>query len=244
MTDVTCYIWGTPAKIALESSGDFAFIDSPRAGGAYQITGRASTTIANLSDFDRAKLTTWLCNQRAAGIQYPLIDDRLITDVKRFPQLTTSQRVQRALLYFNNSLRVGQVLTVYYNDKFGPGDEEGAYPLAAQTESVSKGELSAFLRLLEQMGLVEDTTKAMGLSRYTPSASGWLEIDKLVAQQPSATQVFVAMWFNPSMDDVYLEGFEPAIRESGYQAVRIDKKEHSNKIDDVTCSPETPSILS
>jgi nucleoside 2-deoxyribosyltransferase len=40
------------------------------------------------------------------------------------------------------------------------------------------------------------------------------------------------MWFDSSMDDAYRQGFEPAIRESGYTPLRIDRKEHINKIDD------------
>jgi nucleoside 2-deoxyribosyltransferase len=45
-------------------------------------------------------------------------------------------------------------------------------------------------------------------------------------------QGFVAMWFTFSMEDVYEKGFSPAIRDSGYQPMRIDRKEHVNKIDD------------
>lgn len=45
-------------------------------------------------------------------------------------------------------------------------------------------------------------------------------------------QAFVAMWFDPSMDDAFSKGFEPAIDTAGYRAFRIDRKEHNNKIDD------------
>ena len=34
------------------------------------------------------------------------------------------------------------------------------------------------------------------------------------------------------MRDVWEHGFDPAIREAGYEPVRIDQKEHVNKIDD------------
>ena len=47
-----------------------------------------------------------------------------------------------------------------------------------------------------------------------------------------SSQAFVAMWFDESMDEVWEEGFRPAIRDTGYEAVRIDRKEHLNKIDD------------
>ena len=46
------------------------------------------------------------------------------------------------------------------------------------------------------------------------------------------TQVFVAMWFDPSMDEAYRLGIEPALREAGYNPCRVDRAEYIGKIDD------------
>jgi hypothetical protein len=40
------------------------------------------------------------------------------------------------------------------------------------------------------------------------------------------------MWFNDVTHAAYNDGIELAIRDPGYRALRIDKKEHNNKIDD------------
>ena len=40
------------------------------------------------------------------------------------------------------------------------------------------------------------------------------------------------MWFDESMDEVWEKGLRPAIRSAGNEALRIDRKEHLNKIDD------------
>ena len=40
------------------------------------------------------------------------------------------------------------------------------------------------------------------------------------------------MWFNEATSEAYAGGIEPALSATGYKAVRIDKKEHNNKIDD------------
>ncbi len=40
------------------------------------------------------------------------------------------------------------------------------------------------------------------------------------------------MWFYDVTHAAYNDGIEHAIRDSGYRALRIDKKEHNNKIDD------------
>ncbi len=40
------------------------------------------------------------------------------------------------------------------------------------------------------------------------------------------------MWFDDSMDQAFENGIAPAVREAGYTPLRIDRKEHVNKIDD------------
>ena len=104
--------------------------------------------------------------------------------------------------------------------------------LAALTEFQTKPELEALMGLLVDAGLLVDPVRVLAHSTYTPTSRGWLRIDDLVRRLPISSQAFVAMWFHPSMDAAYKDGIEPAIRESGYRAVRIDNKEHVNKIDD------------
>ncbi len=40
------------------------------------------------------------------------------------------------------------------------------------------------------------------------------------------------MWFDDEMKSAYTEGFEPALEASGYIPIRIDMKEHNEKIGD------------
>ena len=47
-----------------------------------------------------------------------------------------------------------------------------------------------------------------------------------------SNQAFVAMWFNDEVKEAYEKSIEPAIRDAGYDPVRIDRIEHNNKIDD------------
>ena len=59
---------------------------------------------------------------------------------------------------------------------------------------------------------------------YNHIAEGLMNVD--------SSQAFVAMWFTPQMKNAYGEGIEPAIIQAGYKPLRIDQKEHINKIDD------------
>jgi hypothetical protein len=71
-----------------------------------------------------------------------------------------------------------------------------------------------------------------GTRGFSPTARGWARIEELLAKEPTGSQAFVAMWFDPSTEDAYANGFFKAIFDCGYDSVRIDKKEHNNKIDD------------
>ena len=56
-----------------------------------------------------------------------------------------------------------------------------------------------------------------------------------VASQLTSTdssQAFVAMWFDESMDTVYSDAIEPAIRDAGYRPFRIDQTHSLRKVDD------------
>lgn len=66
--------------------------------------------------------------------------------------------------------------------------------------------------------------------RITISPRGWEHLEN-VGMADSATG-FVAMWFDPSMDSPWQDAFYPAIKHAGYSPLRIDKREHNNKIDD------------
>ena len=128
-----CYIWDTPARMPKDSDGDSVYFNSPRAGGKYKITGTAAAMRGNLDLKQKGLLTTWLCNQRRGGIEYPTITSEIINSVKTFRPLTTAERIERALLYFNQTVRVGEVIGFSTNDTRGEADEFG---LMAETESL------------------------------------------------------------------------------------------------------------
>jgi hypothetical protein len=68
---------------------------------------------------------------------------------------------------------------------------------------------------------------------YAVQARGWEKIGSLKTAAGSArSQAFVAMWFTPEMEDLFVSGIVPAVQHDGTKCVRIDLKEHNNKICD------------
>lgn len=68
---------------------------------------------------------------------------------------------------------------------------------------------------------------------FVVTPKGWSKVYELEkGQNPASNQGFIAMWFNPEMNEVAKDGFEKAIEDAGFKSLRIDRKEHNNQIDD------------
>jgi hypothetical protein len=94
------------------------------------------------------------------------------------------------------------------------------------------GECMTILKELSEQGLIRDSNSTMQELRKTLTLRGLEIIENLQNSSIDSKQAFVAMWFDPSMDDFYKKGIKPAVEEAGYTAIRIDLKEFNNKICD------------
>jgi hypothetical protein len=81
--------------------------------------------------------------------------------------------------------------------------------------------------------------KALGLryldrqgNEYRLDLKGWHRLDELRREERKSDQAFVAMWFDPSLDEVWENGFKDALKETGYNPIRVDLTEHNEKICD------------
>jgi nucleoside 2-deoxyribosyltransferase len=87
--------------------------------------------------------------------------------------------------------------------------------------------------LLGELSSRRFVSPAGNTGRYQLTADGYERVEQLEAASHKSTRnAFVAMWFDKSRDLIYTEAIEPAIREAGYMAIRIDRTEHVNRIDD------------
>jgi hypothetical protein len=226
MSETTCAIWNTPAE-QLEKAGDFVVLDSPRAGGKYWISGTAIGQIGSLTDNAKRLLTTWLCEQRRAGFQVPKVQSGVVELVKARKPLPIMVRVTAALRTFGD-----QIVQLGDQIIFSGPDDTNTLRFLAETESRNVNEFTEVLRMLNQIGHLEGEFLVNSGGRFRPTAAGWTEIDKLRQPRVDSSQGFVAMWFHESTEEAYLNGIAPALRMTGFAPIRIDKKEHNNKIND------------
>jgi hypothetical protein len=103
------------------------------------------------------------------------------------------------------------------------------YPLFA----IKSNQLNEFLQLLQRLGLItlkEDPEEQRFVCKLT--LKGWDRISELRRAGRSSTQAFVAMSFAPDLDPAWSGGFEPAIKDAGWNPLRMDRLHHNERIDD------------
>lgn len=67
---------------------------------------------------------------------------------------------------------------------------------------------------------------------YSLTLNGWNWLEESKKQLPDTSKAFVAMWFDASLDEAWKDGFRPALKDAGYDPVRVDLQEHNGKICD------------
>lgn len=222
MTD--CPIWGTPAEIVREGA-DGQLTSSPRTGGRYRISATAMTTVGYLTNDEKARLTTWIIDQRRSGEVHPFVTDDIVQMAKATGQLRMVQRLDRFFMWAAASdLRPSDKFTA-----FTTSDEAIArrkFEIMAWTETAEVSDAKAILSMLADAGFVTSADVKSLTMR------GWERADSWQSRGAQTRQAFVAMWFDQGMTPAFDDGFAPAIRDAGYDAFRIDRHEHGNKIDD------------
>ena len=222
-----CPIWGEgyPAEgICFRSDNLLRVDDSPRTAGGYGIGASTVTALVeNMTDAEKAKLTTWLVDQRLQGNTQPRITEDAINRAKRQNPLPVHERADRLLRFI-----AGQSKPV------GTGVESNGsnhFKSLAWSESVSNSEVRYLMNYLKERNWLMGVVRDDGSFIVEVTVDGFGHIAEQ-ATNVDLTQVFVAMWFDQSMDKAYWQGIEQAISKAGYKALRIDQKPHNNKIDD------------
>ncbi|MCY3728367.1 MAG: hypothetical protein OXF97_05140 [Nitrospira sp.] len=188
-------------------------------GGGYKISAQAMQDVDTLNPKDKAKLTTFLLELRRAGDRTPLIDSDFVEKAKSADPLPVYVRAERLLRYLVKlPNHVGQRFSPYYIQK--------DLRTFAWSESVIIEDIMYFLHYLTTKGWLERQSDS-----YMITVPGYQHVAEQTTKK-DLSQCFVAMWFDPSMNAAYEEGIKKAVEECGYKPLRIDQKQHLNKIDD------------
>ncbi len=237
-----CPIWGTAAKYLPTDGRDGVRVNSPRAGGKYFISGRAQQVVPQFDDHTKARLTTWLYEERRFGNTCPEITEYKLDEILRRKRLEISERANRILRYFGSrTVVVGtEVLfhmaggVIYLLDLTANVDilTSDYCKLLGCSECTEANELDFLLDYLSGTGHIERTRTNNATQGCILTVPGIKRLSELDGINTESQQAFVAMWFDESTNDLWSDGIEPAVNAAGYNPIRIDKQHHANKICD------------
>ena len=232
----TCPLWFNWHGIVNKHCGEVSLSDDGmvvshncfRSGGAYQVASHLLPHIDGIDDsgyeITSGRVVSQLVEQRILGVDIPTIPEYVVEDLEGLRSLPVDIRAIRLLRFFaEQTPMVGREVVIDSNDKL-------LYAAYAWSESCHEEELRFLVDYLQSERLVVAEFYG-GRFDVTVTVDGFLRL-KEDSVSPKASQVFVAMWFDPSMSDVYEQGIRVGVRGAGYRPLRIDRKTDVNKIDD------------
>jgi hypothetical protein len=219
MDDKDCILCDRPARLSgAPGTPDISELTCDVCG-TYRITGSLRATILQSPLRDqRWKLAMVTRRSSEAGSPITLKSSNVRELIATAPIVRELPEVMdRLLLYLaDHTPSFAEFASVPPN----------AYPLFGVR---SADDLIVAMRWLEKLGYVDAGGGLDGM--ITPS--GWVRAGELRRTSPQGNRAFVAMWFSDDTKDAYENGILPALRNCGYESVRVDRIEHNEKIDDL-----------
>jgi hypothetical protein len=225
LSNQACPLTGQVAEITDDEFDGWTVIGH-YTNGSYRIAGSILEQVRRLNPENRAKIITWIVDQHRFGDPNPLLTSNTVDAALQRRKMTYDYRVQRffEMLKFSD-FSLGQSL------RFAGAMDDAFFRRVGQTwawlEIAHEGELAQILKAMTDEQLLREEN-----FQFYLTANGLRRLDELSQMATDSDQVFVAMWFSDEMDDAYTNGFQLGINDNGFRALRIDQKEHSNKIDD------------
>lgn len=215
-----CSICGAQAKFENAFGAGLSKFNCIRCGNV-EITGMLEAVLNNSEYKDKKYLLMGISRYRTENnltpIEFSSSNIDTIEDEYYVPR-NVAQKLNLILRYLAKKTDyAGKTV------KAKPGID---YPISF---SKNENEYAFFLKQLESLGYIEryGVEKDILLTVY-----GWNKIEEINTQVIDKKQGFIAMWFNDELKEVYENGFRKAIKDSEFEPMRIDIKEHNNKIDD------------
>lgn len=148
------------------------------------------------------------------------------------PELTTTnwQDLAGAHATTRSSQKTAKLLDLIASRSRFPGEP---VPIGPETDCAlidtgSPEEFSFFLEHLVSRGFLEKHGNG-----YRVTVAGWQRVETAgAASSGQPGRCFVAMAFDPALNDVYELGIQLAIKDCGFEPIRVDKVEHNEKICD------------
>ena len=186
-----CPIWDIPASEESTDGRDGRLIDLPRAGGRYFIARTAIACLTQLDERGKARLTSWLVDQRRLGFKCPEIDSNTITTAKQRQNLSVLERADRLLQYIED-----QTVEIGTEFVFTP-KEMLTTAIGAWSESLSQEEVQYLLNYLDKQGWIAlrecPSDRYTIVVEYNLTGEGYARLVELEKANAESSKGFVVM---------------------------------------------------
>jgi len=231
-----CPICRTPNVTRAAAGTNTAEIHCPRCG-RFQVQTLAETQLLNSTPaFPPQHLLSGLCRNT-----WDILGEKLLITVDLFKSWAELDKVAKLAVPRDTDLAVkGDYLLKYLRRRsktladsapFSPNELAVGF-------CANKSELLFCLRYLAEKNLIEEDAAAQrkgappsGAFSYRLTPAGWAALDaaSVPKKQPLAV---VTLSLDKDADALWSQGLSAGVQSAGYTAVRVDNREHANKVSD------------
>jgi nucleoside 2-deoxyribosyltransferase len=199
----------------LDSAGDLVETQCKRCG-RFRYTAGAWEKLKKASAEKRGQVSGWLWEQNRLG-GAPRIDQANIDALLSIAPLPFVEKAKRLLIHLSDQ-----------SDQLGKALELASPRLDSMLATLNHNDVGYVGRFLVQQGWLEEVPGG----NWRVSGDGLIQANEWKQSASASHQAFVAMWFHPDMNAAWERGLQKGITNAGYRPLRIDNKEHANKICD------------
>ena len=239
-----CPIWGTmAAEVRRDDDNSRGIIyDSPRTGGKFLISTHGTNLLDKepllmLQSVDasvKARLTSWLIEQRRLGEEFPEVNCDSIKNAKVRRPLKVKEKTDNLLRYLAKVGNFSEFRSPAYQENLDHFLRSLAYLESVHDQGQKENgqeEIDQYLRHIDKGGWTRISTRTIVAPYRHLTIDGHIRLEELDYITSQSSQAFIAMWFDSSMRSAR-ESMLSAIKNAGYEPLIIDQKHHINKIDD------------
>ena len=199
---------------------------------SFEVTKQALDEIAQLKPELKADISSWVAERNIQKGSNPQI---VSSAYQRTPQDTgvvSVSEIRSIFLPRSFSERLDRVLL----NMAKMSDEPGA-PIEFNENSIfvcyswSTNMMSFNLAALHDNAWLSCAPSVPGKAYVTPG--GWNRVSTLEGQSPASNQVFVAIAFANELEPAWHDGILKGVASANMRPIRVDEKEHNEKICDV-----------
>lgn len=233
--DKNCFFCNSTCKASIMPEKSYSIAYCCNYCGDYLLDPQDSTRLSNQSD-SKFKIACVLNERRLKGLGGIALSDKTdkVSKVCGYPQVSIDDILDEFPKKASDSFN----RTILNLSRLAKRPFEGiklevnmAHLLLFMSEHE---ECNAFLRELAQQGFIRflESKRGPQLRHFFLTPKFWEKEERLQKEEVDNKRAFVAMWFDESMDDYFKDGIKKAIKDAGYEPVRIDLKDFNGKICD------------